>query len=1178
MIRQFPLLVVVLVASFLPTASAPLDAQRSFEPERPDPLEQPWRWRAFPELHGRELRSIDVGPGPVVWFGVRGGVLRYDGVEWKEFSESDGLVRPSVNDILVASDGRVYAGTNGGLFRLDSDRWRPVWPAPGQVPTPVLELVGSADGTLWAATEWGALHVSRDGSSPVMLTASAGTEALSRLYPGLNIRPIPDRHLSPRPWGVGVGIAVATAAGEFPGLSSTPRRVAAVAPGGPADRLGIEPGDRLVLGPTNRTLWPGLVLRGDRGDTLHARVEPAGDGDAREVHVPVEEIDGSTRLIRIRSILPVEGDRLWLGLRDGGVLEIDGPLTSAPAWTLHDERRGLTTSHNPHLARGTDGSIWVASTNALAGLFRFQEGRWRSFDLTRIGGNHRNSSVHVSEDGTVWVGGLGVVHRYDGGRWRVYQTANLPIPTAPTVVAEDETGALWIGGMGQEAVRVDRASTRWEELEGLLIQEIRADGTRWYVSDEGGVVRDADGRWTRWGVEDGLMSTPVAVRAQDDGTIWAAGSHDGVAAVARLDGDRWERRLFPALSWSVDYRSVAAARDGGMWFGAAVDLQAEQGQVGGLLHVKDGAWTHLRPPGPPGPVYGIAETDDGRLWAASPQGLFVRDADGWGRVRSPEPLLGGRVVALYRDRGGALWVGTRGQGLFRLDASGWTRFTHEDGLVGDGVVAIEEAAGVHWVATRAGFSRWDGETWTPEALPGEIPSSRRIVLRSGPDELPRIGVLVPDPDRPFRVNRLESNLRALTVRILRDRSAPRTVIDDPPDRLSHPGNLVASWSGSDAWKVTPAALLEFSYRLDDEPWSPFARRTQAPLLDLSGGEHRLQVRARDMDLNVESTPATAMLVVEHPVWAQAWFQALIALLLGAVAVQSYRTVERGRALRAANARLEERVADRTRELEETNRALQAEIEERKDLQDQLIQAQKLEAVGRMAGGIAHDFNNLLTAITGYADLIRAELSEDHRAVEDLDEVTRAAGRARDLVRQLLTFSRKETIHPVVLDVNEQIRDVTSLLEQLLGEGVRLELTLADETLPVHIDPTHFEQVVVNLAVNAREAMEGAGTLAIGSERLTGEAPEAAVGDAEPGGVYARVSVADTGPGIPAEHREQIFDPFFTTKEEGSGLGLSTVYGIVTRAGGFIEISSGPDGGTRFDVHLPLVEDRESPPG
>jgi len=251
-----------------------------------------------------------------------------------------------------------------------------------------------------------------------------------------------------------------------------------------------------------------------------------------------------------------------------------------------------------------------------------------------------------------------------------------------------------------------------------------------------------------------------------------------------------------------------------------------------------------------------------------------------------------------------------------------------------------------------------------------------------------------------------------------------------------------------------------------------------------------------------------------------------------------------------------------------------DITERRRLEGMVLQSQKLDAIGRLAGGVAHDFNNLLGVITGYGQLMRQQLEASHPALPRLEQVLKAADRAAGLTRQLLAFSRKQIIQPRVLNLNEVVADLSKMLHRVVGEDLELEIRQAPGLGAVKADPTQIEQVVVNLVVNARDAMPKGGHLTIETanvdldEAYVASHPEARVGR------YVMVSVSDNGVGMDAETQRRIFEPFFTTKPpgEGTGLGLSTVYGVVKQSGGNVWVYSEPGRGTTFKIYLPRVDE------
>jgi CheY-like chemotaxis protein len=233
----------------------------------------------------------------------------------------------------------------------------------------------------------------------------------------------------------------------------------------------------------------------------------------------------------------------------------------------------------------------------------------------------------------------------------------------------------------------------------------------------------------------------------------------------------------------------------------------------------------------------------------------------------------------------------------------------------------------------------------------------------------------------------------------------------------------------------------------------------------------------------------------------------------------------------------------------------------------------MEAIGRLAGGIAHDFNNILTAILGYGDLASSTLAPDSPLRANLEEIHHAAERAAGLTRQLLIFSRKQVLQPKILDLNAEVEGTERLLRRLIGEDVVLVTTLTAGVRPVRADPGQIEQVILNLAVNARDAMPRGGRLTIETANVDFDETWAEQHPGTPPGRYVLLAVSDSGTGMDEATKSRIFEPFFTTKEagKGTGLGLATVYGIVEQAGGRIEVESEPGRGAKFRIYLPSVE-------
>lgn len=253
--------------------------------------------------------------------------------------------------------------------------------------------------------------------------------------------------------------------------------------------------------------------------------------------------------------------------------------------------------------------------------------------------------------------------------------------------------------------------------------------------------------------------------------------------------------------------------------------------------------------------------------------------------------------------------------------------------------------------------------------------------------------------------------------------------------------------------------------------------------------------------------------------------------------------------------------------------VQEDVTEQKRTEQALRQMHKMESVGSLAAGIAHDFNNILTVVAGHADILDMQLQEDSPLREDVELIKVACQRATGLTRQLLMFNRKRMTKPTVVDLSLIVRDMSKMLTRLIGEDIRLTITLSDEVCSILADSTEFEQVLMNLAINARDAMPTGGSLLIETSQVMLDAAHVAMYPAASLGGHILLRVADTGTGMNADTRERIFDPFFTTKPrgQGTGLGLATVYGIVAQTGGHIIVESEVGRGSTFRIYIPRCQ-------
>ncbi len=250
-------------------------------------------------------------------------------------------------------------------------------------------------------------------------------------------------------------------------------------------------------------------------------------------------------------------------------------------------------------------------------------------------------------------------------------------------------------------------------------------------------------------------------------------------------------------------------------------------------------------------------------------------------------------------------------------------------------------------------------------------------------------------------------------------------------------------------------------------------------------------------------------------------------------------------------------------------------EDKERLQNQLIQASKMESLGRLAGGIAHDFNNMLSVILGRTELIMSEMDQTNPVYKDLNEIQKSGQRSAELIRQLLGFARKQTISPIILDINKTIAGMLSMMRKIIGEDIELIWKPSPEVWPIKIDPVQIDQIIANLCINSRDALSKGGKIIIKTDTAILDEAYCAVNRGFKTGQYTLLSVTDNGYGMDEKNLEHIFEPFFTTKESGrgTGLGLATVYGIVKQNNGFIKVRSKENEGTSFEIFFPKINEK-----
>jgi signal transduction histidine kinase/ligand-binding sensor domain-containing protein/ActR/RegA family two-component response regulator len=860
---------------------------------------------------------------------------------------------------------------------------------------------------------------------------------------------------------------------------------------------------------------------------------------------PVPPLDGGTD--RTINVLLPTGEGTWMGFRDGlRLVRPQGRGGPGPAI------RGLMATDVLALASDGAGGLWIGTF--AGGVQRLAAGRDRVTE--RVGGlsNQRAEALLQERGGALWVGSHGGLERLRAGPIGLLgPREGLSAEVTWSVYTDPKDGALWVG------------------LDGAGLD--RLDGERVTAYSQ------------RWGLEG---DTVTAMLRGADGALWLGARNRGLL---RVVGDRVEEVRGPGGQRLARVRSLLQAHDGALWIGWS----------GGLARYRNGQAEPAALKAPL-PAWALAEAPDGAIWAAGPRVARLSGPD-LAEDTPPAVEAMGDGDGLLVD-GEDLWIVSYGRGLFLWHAGTLTSVAALDRrFAGFGVALIPDLEGRFWYARESGLVVMARQALRALAQRG-VPLQAAVELDSR-DGLVSTGVNI-SGQNPVAIGRdgrlwFASTGGVTVADPARLRAAAATVppvveaalVDGQPRALGAGGLELEGRSTSLELRFTSPSLsaphrLRFRHRLEgwERDWMDGDPSRAAHYRGLGEGSYRfaLQVQ-RDGGPWIDGAAPLAVTVRLLPLERRAVQVALGLGALGLLAGAGFGVARaRERRLRAHAAELRQLVAARTRELaaardelevrvQDRSAQLQEELTRRDRLERQLAEVQKLDSIGRLAGGVAHDLNNLLTVVLGCASTAQVSEGVPDDVRLDLSEIEKAGQRAAALTRQLLAFARRQHLEVRRLDLREVMSNVDSLLRRLLGADIQLGLSLPDAPCLVLADSAQLEQVLVNLAVNARDAMPGGGSLQLEARQVRLETDDGGAHPGVPAGDYVRLSVRDSGTGMSAEAQRHLFEPFFTTKEKGkgTGLGLATCYGIVKQLGGHIWAESTPGQGSTFEIHLPRVE-------
>jgi signal transduction histidine kinase len=879
------------------------------------------------------------------------------------------------------------------------------------------------------------------------------------------------------------------------------------------------------------------------------------------------------------------------------------------------------------------GEIWLIDDSGNFAPNCFDGRRWSEMRLSRqFGGDDIYSSILQTRDGVLWVSGFGQLFAQANDRWRCYRSGELPVTKDRLYLLETSQGDLWIAGRDSETWRLEYSGRRWRTYEGLHFQDETPDGRHWFVSCEGHVVVEdpKDNRWLEYGSEDGCVDGATGLLVTRRGEVWAGGSNGGVPATAWFDGNSWHRKEHPELSYAVGYRSMFESADGSLWFACEPGPWRPDARVG-LLRCRRGEgvreeWTQFgSDQGVDSIRVGIGQTADGLLYLG---GLTLAQFDGKQSIQPPMPqeLENRWIDDVYSTPDGQLWLTVGGLGVYCRNGTNWTKYTTKDGLANNMVSTLRRLQdGTILAGNAKGISRFDGRSWTPCALPAALRIDRESgTLRQSADK----AIWVNTTDRAwYRRSFAKPSLAAgeslsfRTTRYQPQAKAPATHFLVFPQVVSQPGNAYFSWAAVDPWNMTPTEKLEYSFRLNDEEWSPFSSGNSHYYLKMKRGKYRLQVRARDGDFNVETPPAEVVFSVLPPAWQQGWFLALLAGGIIVVGILEGALIKRDRKIRAGNLELSKlnhslkvEIQEHRRsqlQLEERTRLLEDEVEERKRLEaekdrihKELLTASRRAGMADVATNVLHNVGNVLNSanvsvglIAGWAratkksairkvsNLMRQQgenlgrfMTQDDRGKQIPAYLEQLADRLDQERRQMLEeidgLSRNIDHIKGIVALQQNYARIAGVLEEVplsdlvedalrfhRGAFVRHDVKIIREFAPIPpmtVDRHKVLQILVNLLSNAKQACD-AGSLP--EKRITVRI--AAAGDDR-----VKIEVADNGIGIAPENLTRIFSQGFTTRKNGHGFGLHSSALTAAGIGGALRVhSDGLGKGANFTLEL-----------
>ncbi|MEZ4884029.1 MAG: response regulator [Chitinophagales bacterium] len=931
--------------------------------------------------------------------------------------------------------------------------------------------------------------------------------------------------------------------------------------------------------------------------------------------------------VNVSDILEQKSGEVWLALTFGekGRLikfqPLNKPSTYITEYEYFTSNKDIQFGEFQKLIEADNHEIWVVNSSFKIPINIYSDGTWRKIQLSELfGSDEYTNDIVQTNDGTIWIGALGKLYAFRDEKWTIYDAPKYKIPANKLQLHKSQANKLWISGLKSKVYLVDYSSDRWITYNGLNFQCEAGNEEQWFLDVEGKAIAKNGNRWIAWDVEDGFIDAPVKIFVTQKGQIWAAGSHQGVAATAFLKDEQWYKQLHPTLSWGIDYRAVFEAMDGSIWFGGSVDTENEKGQLSGVLQLVNPQasslkWIHHKYNEnglDQSNAYGIGQTPDGKIWIGGSR-LFFWDGEKWDRPPNERLAQFTNIVASTQDQ---LIVGSRYYGIFIFDGTTWENYNTESGLTNNTIISIDAISNDNiWVATENDICHFDGIRWQNNIFPIEM----NMDFEGGDiNHSSDSSVWINRSDRSwkrraFSYNKKQPNLykNFVTHRYTPDDVPPETKITFFSKEVSSDGNTIIQWEGKDFFEETANEKLSYSYRLNGGSWSTFSTEQHHTFLSLSNGKYRLEVRAMDLASNIDETPSAVDFIVQAPVWKRAWFITLVASFLATIFIFSYYIFSKNKALEKLNTSLHEvneklkskgkKIQLQNKEILKQQKVILAQSKSlennNKNLeeQNQKIQCQrdKLEKMVSQVEGlskaklsfftnISHELRTPLSLILGPINQLRnpKNTHSEHERKTLYDIVERNASRLLKLINQLLEIRSIENSSMALqlreTNLDQFLFNITELFQNLSKKrNIPLTFHSSVEDEIVLLDTDKIEKIVVNLLSNAFKHTPDEGIIGLCLKKVSAFEYDLPKEHLE----YFFIQVKDTGSGISPEVMEHIFERYYHQKsidntQESTGIGLSYIKDLVSIHQGIIQVESELNKGSHFNIFIPVFLQKE----